>query len=230
MTNRRDYGTGSVTARGKNRWRVQVEFGTDPVTGRRRRRRLTVTGSKRDAQRALREALAQRDRGISTAPERLTVADWLRRWLTMHSATADLAESTRTRYEQIIEKRLIPAIGQVRLRSLRPDMLAEMHANHSRELAPGTLRQHHVVMKSALREAVRASLIATNPADAVSRPRGRHIAERRALGPADVRSLVVAASGTRLDAPIRLALATGARQGSVGGGVHVRCAINQGAV
>src|SRR5436190_22395349 len=89
---KRDYGSGGFEERSPGRWRVQVELPRDPVTGRRRRRRFTVTGSKRDAQRALREALGRRDHGTAIAPERLLVSEWLRNWIQQHRAAADLAD------------------------------------------------------------------------------------------------------------------------------------------
>ena len=60
---RRDYGSGSISERSKGHWRVTVPLPRDPTTGERRRHRFTVKGTRRDAQKALREALHERDHG-----------------------------------------------------------------------------------------------------------------------------------------------------------------------
>ena len=54
---------GYIRKRGKDSWEVTVGLGRDPSTGRRRRRFLLVRGTKRDAERALAEAVHQRDTG-----------------------------------------------------------------------------------------------------------------------------------------------------------------------
>ena len=77
---RRDYGSGSIEPRGKNRWRVEIALAPDRLTGGRRRRRFPVRGTKLEAQRALREAQHERDNG-EVDPNRITVAEWLSRWL-----------------------------------------------------------------------------------------------------------------------------------------------------
>ena len=65
---RDDYGSGSIHERSKGRWRVTVELPRDPITGKRRRRRFTVKGTRRDALKALREAL--RDKAYEPAAHR----------------------------------------------------------------------------------------------------------------------------------------------------------------
>lgn len=56
--------SGHIRNRYDASWIVTVEFGRDPVTSKRRRRQLAVRGSRRDAERVLRELEAQVDQGI----------------------------------------------------------------------------------------------------------------------------------------------------------------------
>jgi len=184
---------------------------------------LAVQGIKRDAERALAEALHQRDTGVDISPGRLAVGDYLRRWLRDY-ADHNVAPSTRTRYAGIIERHLIPSLGDLRLRELRP---AHIQATYSRALAPGgradggagglaprTVLKHHRLLHEALNHAVRWQLIARNPADAVTPPRpGR--AKVRGLNAEEAAELLQAATETHLYALVYLALATGARQGEL---------------
>ena len=215
MADRRSYGSGSIQPRGKGRWRVQLDLGSDPATGKRRRRRFSVEGSKRDAQAALNDALAQRDHGAIVAPHKLTLAEWLRSWLERHRARADLADRTYIRYHGIIEHWLVPALGNARLVDLRPAHVADMYTEQLKSVKANTVRQHHVVLKKALDDAVRAGFLHSNPAAVVERPKVRPPVERRALDEEEIGQLLVAAGGTRLEVPIRLALASGVRQGEL---------------
>jgi len=186
---------GSVRRRGKGSWEVAIRLGRDPVTGRWRRRFITVRGAKRDAERVLAEALHKRDTGVDVAPGRLTAAEYLRRWLRDY-VSHNCAPSTVIRYTGIIERHLIPRIGALLLRDLRP---AHIQAAYGEALAPGgrldgkpgplsprTVLQHHRVLKEALSHAVEWQLIARNPADAVRPPHFRR-REMRVLSPEDAR-------------------------------------------
>src|SRR3990172_6759027 len=170
---------GSVRRRGKGSWEVAIRLGRDPVTGRWRRRFITVRGSKRDAERVLAEALHKRDTGVDVVPGRLTGAEYLRRWFRDY-VSHNCAPSTVIRYTGIIEGHLNPRIGALLLRDLRP---AHIQAAYGEALAPGgrldgkpgplsprTVLQHHRVLKEALSHAVEWQLIARNPADAVRPP------------------------------------------------------------
>ena len=67
--------------RGSNRWQIRVDLGPDPVTGKRTQAYHTFGGSKREAVTEERRLLRERDAGIYTMPERITVAEFFDRWL-----------------------------------------------------------------------------------------------------------------------------------------------------
>ena len=77
---KRDSGSGSIEQRSMGRWRVTVALQPDPVTGKRRRRRFTVHGTKRNAQAALIEALHERDHG-GVDPDGVMTGEWLEHWI-----------------------------------------------------------------------------------------------------------------------------------------------------
>ena len=212
----RSAGTGSIESRGENRWRVTVFRGRN---GQRevQRYRLTVVGTRKEAEQALRTELAKRDRGIDVTPQRVTIAEWLTRWLEAHATTRDLEESTRVRYERVIRRQLVPALGHRTLQSLRPVHVQEFYAQSS--LSVSARRRSHVVLSRALDDAVRAQLLALNPAHGVSPPSERRqrdrLDEQRALDDGELRALLDQARGTAHEAPLRLTLATGLRQGEL---------------
>jgi hypothetical protein len=96
-------------------WELIVDVGRDPLTGRRRQKSRTVRGTKRVAQRALAELIHEVDKGV-LAPGDHTVGEALDRWLDL--AGDDLSPTTLREYRRLIEKRIRPALGGIRLTKL----------------------------------------------------------------------------------------------------------------
>lgn len=209
---RRDWGSGSIDERSPGRWRVTVPLPSDPLTGKRRRRRFTVKGTISDARQALNEAIHERDHG-GVDPNRITTGEWLMVWLDGRVRDGDLGLRAALGYRSILQNHLIPAIGHVLLQDLRPDHVRRMKDLLSESLAPATVRKTLVVLGTALKSAVALELLAKNPASAVRKPSSsQQEGERRALDKDEIKELLRVAAGTVLDMPIRFALATGARQ------------------
>jgi len=220
---RQDYGGGTIKERSPGRWLVTVELGRDPQTGARQRRRFTVTGSRREANRARREAISQRDEGTLVPADKITLGEWLMSWLERHYTEGHIGPKAHDRYRVVIQRHLVPALGSLKLQDLRPDHIADMKARwlsgkrstSSRPLSGATVHKHLVVLRRALAEAVRCRIISRNPADVVSAPSVKTRTERRSLTEDEIKLLVTAARGGRWDLPIRFSLATGVRQGEL---------------
>ncbi len=118
--------TGTIRKRGQRSWGVRFDIGRDPATGKRRFRYLSVKGTKADARRALTEVLHEHDTGTDVARSRITVSEFLNRWLSDHAAM-NAAPSTLTRYRQIVE-RLAPLVGALQLQELRPPHIQDAYA------------------------------------------------------------------------------------------------------
>ncbi len=168
---RRDYGSGTIAERRPGRWLITIESGRDPQTGKRERRRFSVSGTRRDAQKALREALRQRDTGTRAGPDKITLGEWLTAWLARHQAEGHIAPKSHDRYRVIIQRHLIPALGRLRLQDLRPDHIGDMQARWlsgqtstaSQALSGATVHKRLVVPRRALAEAVRSGIIIRDP-------------------------------------------------------------------
>jgi len=72
---------GQIIARGAGRWLVRVSLGRDRETGRRRYLNQTIRGGFRAAQRYLNLRLEERCGGGGLEGERLTLNQYLDRWL-----------------------------------------------------------------------------------------------------------------------------------------------------
>jgi len=205
---------GHIRKRGKGSWTVVIDLGRDPTTGKRKQLWRSVRGSKREAEALLAQLLHQRDMGIDAPPGRVTVGQFLERWLSDYAQT-NVAPSTLRRYRQLIHCHLLPALAGIPLSKLRP---LHIQQAYSLILAKGrsarTALHCHRVLREALQHALKWQLIARNPADAVEPPRpGRQ--EIRTLDPDGVRRLLRAADGTPFAALVHLAVMTGLRQGEL---------------
>jgi integrase len=211
---------GHIRARGPGAWELKYDAGVDSATGRRITRYRTVRGSKRDAQRELRAILTALDGGNFADSAKLTVGQWLQKWLAeaQHSVT----RKTHERYREIVALHLVPALGTIPLGKLQP---MHVQAYYGQALASGrrdgkgglsatTVRQHDRVLNVALKRARSLKLLAANPVEDTSRPKVAHH-EIKVLEPDESATLLAAARGHRLFAIIFITLGTGLRRGEV---------------
>src|SRR5260370_37685257 len=115
MTSKRDAGDGGIDERGEHRWRLRYRVGGKRFT-------KAFHGTKRAAQTELRRLLKSADDGAHVAPDKMTLADYLRGWL---DGDTDLSPKTLERYRQLAEQQIIPHLGLTPLQSLRPSQVSE---------------------------------------------------------------------------------------------------------
>jgi integrase len=201
-------------------WTLRFDLGRDP-TGKRKQKLVTFRGTKREAQRELTRILNELNTGAYVEPARLTVADYLRRWLADYAKT-NVTAKTYERYAEIAEKHLISALGANPLPKLQPlqiqtyygQALQSGRRDGKRSLSAQTVLHHHRLLHTALGQAVKGQLIARNPADAVEPPRPVP-PEMQVLDEEGAVRLLELASGNRLYLPCLLAIGTGMRLGEI---------------
>jgi integrase len=198
---------GSIERRGKA-WRITIDTGPDPASGKRRQVRRTIHGTKADATDALNALIGEHRQGVTHGHD-ATVGQLLERWF----ATARLAPSTRADRRSAL-KHVTPTVRAMQVWRLRAHDLDAMYAELERQgLQAARIRTVHSVLRTALAQAVRWQWIARNPAVDASPP-----PVRRAViappSPEDVRRLLAAADG-RLAAYLRLSAHLGARRGEM---------------
>ena len=156
---------GSIQRRG-DAWRLVIDAGVDPVTGRRRQTVRTVRGTKRDAQDTLNQLLAEAQQGVSHGHDS-TLRQLLDAWL----AQARLSPSTRLDYRRAIDAHLpAPLLGQ-RVWKIRTHDLDRLYvALETKGLGPARIRRVHNILRRSLGQAVKWQWIARNPAVDASPP------------------------------------------------------------
>lgn len=140
----------------------------DRTTGK-RKPRWVRGASTRAATVALRDkARSSQHDGTYVAPQDLSVAAWLERWITAHEV--ELKPSTAATYRDKIRLYLVPAIGHERLQALSPSQLSavwrEMQAGGGKNGKPvsrRTVEFARAVLRKSLEDAVVERVIQVNP-------------------------------------------------------------------
>lgn len=204
---------GSIRKRGKS-WVIVFDAGKDPVTGKRRQVWRTIRGTKGEAERELAKLQHLSATGIDIAPERLTLDQYLERWLADYAAPR-VAPATMLRYSGLLRVHVSPLVGGQMLARLKPIHVQEVYSSMLKGgSAPRTVLHVHRVLHEALDRAVKWDLIPRNPVDAVDPPRpAKHDAP--ALTVDQVNAIILEASRTPYGGVVQLAVLTGLRQGEV---------------
>jgi len=139
-------------------WRVRLDGGTDPSTGK-RRQTMRSFPTRAEAQRWLAEQSTARANGTFADAGRLTVGAYLNDWL---AGRKDIRASSRIAYAALLKSRIVPGLGAIPLRALRPAHVARFLADQ--EAAPATVNVLRAILGRAFEDARRGGLLAINPA------------------------------------------------------------------
>lgn len=123
---------GSIEQRGPNSWRVGVQVQTDE--GRKWIRRslkfsaaLSPAQQRRQAEKALHQLEADVENGKAKATQNLTVRDLSVLWMRRH-VIANLSPVTAKNYQHLLDRRILPKLGDVPVEKVTPGMLADFMA------------------------------------------------------------------------------------------------------
>jgi integrase len=163
----------------------------------------------------------------SDAEGRRTLGDWLEEWLRLCTVRG-LAPRTLETYRWVIRAYLPEELLETQLEALRPQQLNALYAalltqgrrRQRREtqggLSPRTVRMVHMVVRRALRDAVRLRMMEWNPADAADPPSWRMRSPvLPTWSPAELRQFLLATATDRDYAAYHLAAFTGLRRGEL---------------
>jgi integrase len=214
---------GYVTRKGERYYAVIYE-GIDPLTGRERRRWHPAGTDQAVAERLACDLADRRRRDGGHDRGSLTLAVYLtQRWLP--SKQMALRPSTWDSYRRVIELHVVPRVGRVLLRHLRPDHLERLYAellddgraNGSGGLHNKTVVEIHMIVRRALDDAVRRGLILTNPAKVACAPRRRPLSSNtsRVWNAQQLAAFLMSTGDHRYHAALWVTANTGMRRGEV---------------
>jgi integrase len=178
------------------------------------KRRYVSGKTKEEARKALREARSGADQGLVFDAARLTVVEYLDRWL-KDSVQGSVRRSTYESYDRQVRRYVTPAVGRVRLNALTPAHVQGLYREmQDRGLSARTVEYTHAVLHRALKQAVRWSMVPRNVCDAVDVPQVRR-EDMHPLTPEQARRFLDAARGERLEALYVVAVYAGLRPGEL---------------
>lgn len=209
---KRGNGEGSISRRKGGGWMGQyyVEIGAV-------RKRKTIYGkSREDVRQELTRAMADRDGRLVYDTGKLTVGEYLDRWLS-DSVKGIVKETTYANYSYISRVHISPALGHLKLKNLTPAQVRGFYGEKYRTgLAAATVRKMHVVLRKALAQAVSDGLIPRNAANGVKTPRVSAPGEEiNPLDPDECDAFLKAAQEERFEALYVLAIHCGLREGEL---------------
>ena len=159
------------------------------------------------------------------------LAEYLTKWRDHTLPVQDRAQSTKSNYHQCLTYFAIPAAGQIPLADFTPsvaeqwigalratrklgrrDSVSGTRLRDGDPISPNTVRNTYMVVRTALDDAVRDGLIATNPLTQVTAPRATKTAVP-VTKPHEVEALLIACSGRRIEPLVNFVVFTGCRIG-----------------
>jgi integrase len=204
---RRKHGEGTVFKRNDGRWVAQIALENG-------KKKQAYCKSEKEARVALRKMLHEKEQGTLLTGPQQTLKAYLEQWLEQVHKPA-IRTSTYYMYRKILDKHIIPALGHIRLQRLTPQHVQAFYASKLESgFGPNWVKKFHIVLHAALENAVRWNLIARNVCDLVTPPVPQQNAIQP-LTPEQVRRLLEAARGHKLEAFITVAVNTGMRRGEL---------------
>jgi len=193
----------------------------DPKTGRTRQMWRGGFTSKKAAEKELGKVVASLDEGTYMAPSDLTVHDFAETTWLPGLRTSDLRESTVEMYERSVRRYVLPHLGGLRLRDVRPVRLkAWLDELKGWGIGDRTVEIAGITAHKLFKAAVDLEMIPRNPADnaAVREARPKARAPVPTVWTAEeTRAFLDAQRDDRLFGLWRLAAMTGLRRGELAG-------------
>ena len=225
MAKKRANGEGSIRKRSDGRWEGRYTAGYHPETGKRTIK--NVLGKTQAECKAKLSAALESIKGIDISrADEYTVATWLRSWYDIY-AKPNVRVATADRYQLMVEQYTIPRIGSIKLTKLTSRDLQKLYkdlmengridrkSGHGNPgLSSTTVRSLHLMLHSALEQAVKERLILRNPTEDCIAPKVQKI-EMQILSPEHIKDYLEAADRRGLLPMFYLELVTGLRKGEI---------------
>lgn len=150
-------------------YRIQVSLWYDKETGKRKDKVITFkpnqnASMKQQEKEAKKYAIEWEDKlknGESYEGEEMSFADFAEKWL--ESRKEELAYSTYIGYVQIVNNKIVPALGQYKVARIKPPVIEEFYKSLVGNLANGSIQKVKNVLSGMFRTAVRWQMIQVNP-------------------------------------------------------------------
>lgn len=143
-----------------------------------------------------------------------TLEQFLNEWHEVY--TKRLQETTRELYKMYADVHIIPELGHLQIKKIRPIQLQDFYNKKLETLSGKTVGKLHTFLNRVLGDAMRNQLIKYNPCDGVEKPKARKF-KPNVCSEDDFQRLLGIAKGTFDEVAILLAGVCGLRRGEIFG-------------
>lgn len=192
-------------------WKYVIDLPADSETGKRRQESRSGFRTERAAKEARAARLVAIGRGVAVNPTQLTIGTFMHNWIV---GRTNVRESTIAKNLKLLRYQIAPTLGAVPLGKLTPDRVARWQAQLLAHYAPSTVRNAHVLLSSALKQAVAWKMLPENVASLVPAP-AVPITELRTWTVEQMAAFLEHGDRHPLALFWRLALITGMRRGEL---------------
>jgi integrase len=213
---RRDHGDGGIDERSPGHYRLRWR-----VDGRRFTK--SVRGSIGEARKELRRLIKSADDGEHVAPDKLTLAAWVDRWIALQRRGEDTGRAkrglinTRTleRYEELLRLHVVPTLGNRPLQRISAIEIDGLYTQLETRLSTRTVHHVHTVFGACLNAAVRKGLLVVSPASKAEAPVPGDSEAGQVLDQEQLTALLNGFRGSVLYPIVALAAFTSARRNEI---------------
>ncbi len=206
MAHRRANGEGSIFYRPDHKkWVAQVSLNGKRIT--------KYFNTQRECRQWVKEMIALSDNGLTFDEMHITLEEYALIWLA--SKEQAIRPGTMEQYSQILEQHILPILGEIRLKDIRPIHLRQLYlAKRQSGCGVRTVQLIHAVLYNLLKLAMIDGILLRNPAAVIQRPQ-QTFTEHKILSREQAQQLILATMDRPLGALIYVALVTAMREGEL---------------
>jgi integrase len=215
MTGKRDHGDGGIDERSPGHFRLRYQVGD-------KRFSVAFKGTIGEARKELRRLIKSADDGQHVAPDKLSLADWVERWVALQRrGDTDRPRrgliNTRTleRYEELLRLHVLPTLGARPLQRISAVEIDALYVQLEQRLATRTVHHVHTVFGACLSAAVRKGLLVASPVAKAEAPAPGDSEVGQVLDQDQLTVLLAGFRGSVLYPIVAVAAFTGARRNEI---------------
>jgi integrase len=209
MARKRANGEGCISRRKDGTWCAVATIGRNQDG--KLKQKFLYGRTRQEVANKLNETMHTLKQGTYIEPTNVTVEKWLKTWLEEYKRPKVRAITYQS-YNYEARAHILPAIGRIKLKDLRPFHLqAFYNEKFNQGLSAQTVKYLHLIIHSALEQAIKNQIIIHNVSKACELPREK-TQEARAFSEKELSLFLEAIERDRLKAAFIVLLGTGLRR------------------
>ncbi|TPE65923.1 tyrosine-type recombinase/integrase [Halalkalibacterium halodurans] len=192
-----------------NKWYYTINY---KENGKYKKKLKRGFKTKKEAEAAMVEAQDALNKGNYIEPSKELYKDFMNTWL--NDKKTNIQESTFSNYKYLVEKHILPVLGDIELRKITPRDIQSLYNNLKDQISDENIRKIHTVIKDSLNRAAKWEMILKNPATLVDAPKVSK-KEIEVWDEEEIKMFLEASKDSRYYCAFLLALTTGMRQGEI---------------